>query len=96
MLSGYGAFWPSTVVVSPAEGGPSVLGWPEALISVRSILSSKRFAGNNALHNLRRAVADFQAEHSFAEAAKLVTKGVICLRAELQLHWLTVKLPPLV
>lgn len=40
--------------------------------------------------------ADLQAEHSLAEAAKLVPKGVICLISALQFHWLTVQLPPFV
>jgi predicted transcriptional regulator of viral defense system len=39
---------------------------------------------------------DFQAEHSFAEAAKLVPKGVICLISALQFHGLTVQLPPFI
>jgi len=40
--------------------------------------------------------ADLQAEHSFAEAAKLVPKGVICLISALQFHRLTVQLPPFI
>lgn len=40
--------------------------------------------------------ADLQAEHSLAEAAKLVPKGVICLISALQFHRLTVQLPPFV
>jgi len=39
---------------------------------------------------------DFQAEHSLAEAAKLVPKGVICLISALQFHRLTVQLPPFI
>jgi predicted transcriptional regulator of viral defense system len=40
--------------------------------------------------------ADLQAEHSLAEAAKLVPKGVICLISALQFHRMTVQLPPFV
>jgi len=40
--------------------------------------------------------ADLQAEHSLAEAAKLVPKGVICLISALQFYRLTVQLPPFV
>jgi predicted transcriptional regulator of viral defense system len=40
--------------------------------------------------------ADLQAEHSLAEAAKLVPKGVICLISALQFHHMTVQLPPFV
>jgi predicted transcriptional regulator of viral defense system len=39
---------------------------------------------------------DLQAEHSLAEAAKLVPKGVICLISALQFHRMTVQLPPFV
>jgi len=42
------------------------------------------------------ADADLQAEHSLAEAAKLVPKGVICLISALQFHRLTLQLPPFV
>ena len=37
--------------------------------------------------------SDIQAEHGFAEACKLVPKGVICLVSALQFHELTVQLP---
>ncbi len=40
--------------------------------------------------------AGFEAEHSLAEAAKLVPKGIICLISALQFHRLTVQLPPFV
>jgi predicted transcriptional regulator of viral defense system len=37
--------------------------------------------------------ADLQAGHGFAEACKLVPKGVVCLVSALQFHELTVQLP---
>src|ERR1700674_4829580 len=37
--------------------------------------------------------SDIQAEHGFAEACKLVPKGVVCLISALQFHELTVQLP---
>ncbi len=37
--------------------------------------------------------ADFEAGHSFAEAAKRVPKGVVCLVSALQFHRLTLQLP---
>jgi len=37
--------------------------------------------------------SDIQAEHGFAEACKLVPKGVVCLVSALQFHQLTVQLP---
>ncbi len=39
---------------------------------------------------------DFVAEHSLAEAAKLVPKGVVCLISALQYHHLTVQLLPFI
>ena len=39
---------------------------------------------------------DHEAEHSLAEAAKLVPKGVVCLVSALQYHHLTVQLPPFI
>ncbi len=39
---------------------------------------------------------DFVAEHSLAEAAKLVPKGVVCLLSALQYHHLTTQLPPFI
>lgn len=40
--------------------------------------------------------AELQAEHSLAQATKLVPKGVICLISALQFHRMTVQLPPFI
>jgi predicted transcriptional regulator of viral defense system len=40
--------------------------------------------------------ADLQATHTFAEVAKIVPKGVICLISALGFHALTLQLPPYV
>ena len=44
----------------------------------------------------RLPAADFDISHSFAEVAKMVPKGVVCLVSALQFHELTLQLPPFV